>query len=107
MSLSLTIPLVVIGAPIWSIVLITVVIFASALSGREGVALLYRLAHNIIIRPGLYIWGLVVAISGPQDFVAISFYIVAALQLWGILKNFIGEVLLILFLIADRKGCGQ
>lgn len=101
MSLSLTIPLVVINAPIWIIVLITIAVFASALSGNEGIALLYRQFHNIVLRPALYIWALVIAINGPQDFVAIGFYIAAALQIWNIIKNFIGEILLIL--ISARK----
>lgn len=101
MSLSLTIPLIIIGASGWIIALITIAVFASALSGREGIAMIYRQLHNIILRPGLYIWALVVAIKGPQDFFAIGFYIVAALQALNIIRNFIGEILLLIASLQD------
>jgi len=96
MSLSLTIPLIIIGSSSWIIILVTVAVFASALCGNPLIALIYRQLHNIILRPGLYIWAIIVAISGPQDFVAIAFYIIAFLQIWNIIKNFFGEVLLLL-----------
>lgn len=95
MSLSLTVPLIMIGASFWVITLVTIIIFATALSGKVGIAYIYRVLHNIILRPGLYIWALIVTISGPQDVVAIGFYIVLACQLKNIIANFIGEIILL------------
>lgn len=101
MSLSLTIPLIIIGASGWIIAFITITVFASALSGREGIALIYRQLHNIILRPGLYIWALIVAIYGPQDFIAIGFYIVTGLQALNIIRNFITEILLFIAILCE------
>lgn len=95
MSLSLAIPLIMIGASGWIITLVTIIIFATALCGNMGIAYIYRLLHNIILRPGLYIWALIVIVSGQQDIVAIGFYIVFACQLKNIIGNFIGEILLL------------
>lgn len=95
MSLSLTIPLIMIGASIWIITLVTIIVFATALSGRVGIAYIYRIIHNILLRPGLYIWALIVTIAGPQDIIAIGFYIALALQLKNIIVNFIGEIILL------------
>ena len=95
MSLSLTIPLILIGASGWIITLVTIIVFATALSGSVGIAYIYRVLHNIILRPGLYIWALIVAISGEQDIVAIGFYIAFACQLKNIIGNFIGEIMLL------------
>lgn len=95
MSLSLTIPLIMIGASGWIITLVTIIIFATALSGHTGIAYVYRALHNIILRPGLYIWALVVTLTGPQDIVAIAFYIILALQTKNILSNLFGEVVVL------------
>ena len=95
MSLSVAIPLIVIGASGWVITITTIVIFATALSGNSGIAYIYRIIHNILLRPGLYIWALVVAISGPQDIIAIGFYIVIAVQAKNIITNLIGEIILL------------
>ena len=96
MSLSLNIPLILIGASGWILALVIVVVFATALSGNAGIAYIYRVLHNIVLRPGLYIWALIVIIGGPQDIVAIGFYLVFALQLKNIIFNFIGEILLLM-----------
>ena len=95
MSLSLAIPLIMIGASGWIITLVTIIVFATALSGRVGIAYIYRMLHNILLRPGLYIWALIVTIAGPQDVVAIGFYIVFACQAMNIISNFIGEVIVL------------
>lgn len=95
MSLSLAIPLIIIGASGWIITIATIIVFASALSGSIGIAYIYRVIHNIILRPGLYIWALIVAISGHQDIIAIGFYIIFAFQLKNIIGNFIGEALIL------------
>jgi hypothetical protein len=95
MSLSLTIPLIMIGASGWIITLATIIVFATALSGRTRIAYIYRILHNILLRPGLYIWALIVTISGPQDIVAIGFYIAIVCQAKNIIGNFIGEILIL------------
>ena len=95
MALSLNIPLILIGAPFWILTLVTVVVFATALSGSTLIAYIYRILHNILLRPGLYIWALIVTIAGPQDIVAIGFYIVFACQLMNIISNFIGEIIIL------------
>lgn len=101
MSLSLTIPLIFLNAPWWVLSIVTLAVFATALSGSELIALVYRLIHNIVLRPGLYIWALVITINGPQDFLAIAFYIIAGLQALSIIKNFLGEIF-ILFSFLNR-----
>jgi hypothetical protein len=95
MSISLTIPLIMIGASGWIITLVTIIVFATALSGRVGIAYIYRMLHNILLRPGLYIWALIVTIIGPQDLVAIGFYIALVCQAKNIISNFIGEILIL------------
>ncbi len=95
MSLSLAIPLIMIGASGWIITLVTIIVFATALSGRVGIAYIYRIIHNLLLRPGLYIWALVVTISGPQDLIAIGFYIVLVCQAKNIISNFIGETIIL------------
>ena len=95
MSLSLAIPLIMIDASIWIITLVTIIVFATALSGIVGIAYIYRMLHNILLRPGLYIWALIVTIIGPQDLVAIGFYIALVCQAKNIINNFIGEILIL------------
>lgn len=94
-SLSLAIPLILIGASGWVITIATIAIFATALSGNVLIAYIYRVIHNIILRPSLYIWALIVTISGPQDIVAIGFYIAFVCQLKNIIGNFVGEIMLL------------
>ena len=102
MSLSLAIPLIMIGTSGWIITLVTVIVFATALSGRVGIAYIYRMLHNILLRPGLYIWALIVTIAGPQDVVAIGFYVVFACQAMNIISNFIGEVIALFSFFAEN-----
>ena len=94
-SLSLAIPMILIGASGWIITIVTILIFATTLSGNVGIAYIYRAIHNILLRPGLYIWATIVVIGGPQDFVAIGFYVVLAFQIKSIVCNLIGEVIML------------
>lgn len=96
MSLSLTVALIIISAPAWVIALVSLSVFASALSGSISLAFTFKALYNILLRPGLYIWALVAAVCGPQDFFAIAFYIIAGLQVWNIIKNFVGEAFILL-----------
>jgi hypothetical protein len=95
MSLSLAIALIMIDVSVWIITLVTIIIFATALSGRVGIAYIYRMLHNILLRPGLYIWALIITITGPQDIVAIGFYIAFVCQAKNIISNFIGEIIIL------------
>lgn len=92
MSLSLNIPLIIIDTPFWVNILATIVIFATAFSGNTLVAYIYRVIHNVLLRPGLYIWALLVTITGPQDIIAIGFYIATVIQFKNIVGNLIGEI---------------
>lgn len=95
MSLSLTIPLIMIGASGLIISLISLIVFVSALCGNVVISYIYRAIHNILLRPGLYICALVNTIQGKQDFIAICFYIIFALQIINMIKNFIFEIILL------------
>lgn len=95
MSLSLTVPLIMIGASKWVISIVSLIVFVSALCGNVGIAYAYRILHNIILRPGLYIWALVVSIKGQQDVFSVAFYIIFVCQLKNIVKTFISEIIIL------------
>lgn len=92
-SLSLTIPLIVIGVPFWVISVVSLVMFLPYIIPSDWMAITAIALYTLLLRPGLYIWALVVAISGQQDFVAIAFYVIAGLQAISIIKNFITYIL--------------
>ena len=87
-SLSLTIPLIVIGTPFWVISLVSLVMFLPFIIPSDWTAIVVIALYTLLLRPGLYIWALVIAINGQQDFVAIAFYVIAGLQAISIVKNF-------------------
>ena len=91
MSISLTIALVMLNAPFWLISIVTLFLFSPLLFGSLLYASIVYIIYDIV-RPILYIGALVVTIQGKQDFVAIAFYILAALQVINILRRFIGTV---------------
>lgn len=103
MAASVSFPLIILNAPDWVISLPTTVfmlamilaIFGKASGFVEVLILLMTYGYNII-KPVLYIWALLVTIHGPQDTLAIVFYIVTALQAVFMIKNFIGTLLLLL-----------
>ena len=100
-SLSLSIPLIIIDAPFWVISIVSFVMFLPFIIKSDWTVIAIIALYTILLRPGLYIWALVVAINGPQDIVAIAFYIIAGLQATSIIKNFI--VYLISFFVAMSK----
>ena len=100
-SLSLTVPLIVIGVPFWVISVVSLAMFLPYIIPSDWTTIAVIAIYTLILRPGLYIWALVVAINGPQDFVAIAFYIVAGLQAISIIKNFVTYVLA--FVISMRS----
>jgi hypothetical protein len=96
-SLSLTIPLIVIGVPFGVISVVSLVVFLPYIIPSDWTAIAVIALYTLILRPGLYIWALVVAISGQQDIVAIAFYVIAGLQSVSIIKNFIAYILTFIF----------
>lgn len=91
MSLSLTMALVMLNTPYILIAITTLFLFSPILFNSMLYASLVYIIYDIA-RPTLYIWALVVTIQGKQDFIAIAFYILAALQVINILKRFIDTV---------------
>ncbi len=92
MSLSISLPLIIMNAPLLLILITTLLIFSPAMSKSLYVGVIVFCLYDIV-RPILYIAGIIVAAQGPQDFVAIAFYIITGLQALSILKKFIATVL--------------
>ena len=103
-SLSLTIPLIVIGAPSLVISLVSLIMFLPFLIPSDWTGIVVIALYTLLLRPGLYIWGLVSAVNGQQDFVAIAFYIAAGLQAFGIVKNFVVYVCNLSLLIKGGRS---
>lgn len=102
MDASLTIPLIMINAPYWLIVVKSVFVFSPAIIGSYTYSALYTFVYNVV-RPVLYVWGLVVTIGGKQDFFAIAFYILTALQAIDIIKKLIGTVMIIVLALTKKN----
>ena len=96
-SLSLTVPLIVIGVPFWLISVVSLAMFLPWIIPSDWITIAVIALYTLLLRPGLYIWALVVAISGQQDFVAVAFYVIAGLQAVSIVKNFIAYILTFIF----------
>lgn len=103
MELSLGIPLIMLEAPLWLILMATFLIFTPMLFGSFTYATILYCSYDVI-RPILYIWALVVTILGVQDFFAIAFYILAGLQAISIVKRFIGTIGIIVIALTERKN---
>lgn len=95
-SLSLGIPLIVIDAPFWVISIVSLAMFLPYIIPSTLTFFSITTIYAILLRPGLYIWGLIATINGPQDFIAIAFYIVAGLQAFSIIKNCLYYILVII-----------
>ena len=102
MNVSLTIPLIMMNTPYWLITVVTLLVFSPALIGSYTYAALHTFAYNIL-RFVLYVWGLVVTIGGKQDFFAIAFYILTALQAIDIIKKFIGTIMMMFIMLTNHK----
>lgn len=102
MSLSLTVSLVMLDAPIWLICITTLVLFSPTFLGSFTYAAFLYCTYDIV-RPILYIWALVVTIQGKQDFVAIVFYVLFAIQAMTMLKRLIGTIGIILTALTENK----
>lgn len=102
MSLSLTLSLMMLDAPIWLIGISTLLVFSPFLFNSFTYATFLYCAYDII-RPILYTWALVVTIQGKQDFFAIAFYILAGLQAISIIKRFIGTIGIIIVALTEKN----
>lgn len=102
MQLSLILPLIMLDAPMLLILAVPLLVFSPLLFNSTPYATIVFCAYDII-RPILYIWALVVTIGGKQDFFAIAFYIIAALQIMSIAKRFIGTIGLIVIALTEEK----
>jgi hypothetical protein len=101
-SLSLILPLIMLDTPIWLICIVTFILFSPLLFGSLlYTGILYCLYD--IVRPILYICGLVVTIQGKQDFFAIAFYVLMGLQIVNIIKRFLGTVCGIMLAYTNKE----
>ena len=110
MSISLTLPLIMLDAPFGIILVATTIIFLPCILMfvpplEDLTSISYIIIWHLynIVRPILYICGLVVTIQGTQDFFAIAFYILMGLQSMNIIKNFIGTIIIILLSLTQNK----
>lgn len=91
-SLSISIPFILIDMHFdlsLPTVIISLIAFLPLLIPFKSFILAFEWIYNLLLRPGLYIFALVITIQGKQDFVAIAFYIIAAIQAYNIFKYFI------------------
>ena len=86
-------------APMWIIFIIDLLLLipyliSSSISRVDVLSIcgLSNLLYHLLLRPGLYVAGLVVTTQGAQDGIAIAFYIITALQAINIVKWFIHYV---------------
>lgn len=97
MYISLAIPLAILPVPIWVALVVPALVYLPIIMFSPTIFGIVQLLYSLLLRPGLYIWALVFTIGGKQDFIAIAFYILFALQLWSIIKNFIHTLLTAIF----------
>lgn len=102
MVLSVTLPLLMLNAPVWLMTVVDLIILSPMLLWSEKLTRIVPFAYYII-NPILYVWALVVTILGVQDFFAIAFYILMGLQTPKMIKNFIGTILIIYYTITVDK----
>lgn len=93
MYISLAIPLAILPVPLWVTLAVPALAYLPIIMISPTVFGIVHLLYSLLLRPGLYIWALVFTIGGKQDFIAIAFYILFALQLWSIIKNFMHTLL--------------
>lgn len=102
MALSLTLPLLMLDAPVWLMTIVDLIILSPLLFWSIKLSVLIPYSYYII-KPFLYVWALVVTILGVQDFFAIAFYILMAIQTPKMITNFIGTILIIYYKIVGNK----
>lgn len=103
MQLSLILPLIMIEAPTWIIITIPILVYLPLLLQSFVLHIILFYLYDIV-KPILYVWGLIVTIQGTQDFFAITFYIIAGLQVVNMIKRLFGTVCSIILILFDNKG---
>lgn len=103
MALSITLPLLMLDAPVWLMTIVDLILLSPMLLCSVKLTQIIPFAYYII-NPIIYISALVVSIQGPQDFFAIAFYILMGIQAPRMIKNFIGTTLILYYtIVGDRE----
>ena len=102
MVLSITLPLLMLDAPVWVMVIADIIILSPMLFWSVTLTLIVPRAY-FIINPILYVWALIVTILGVQDFFAIAFYILLGVQAPKMVMNFLGTIMIIISAIFEEK----
>lgn len=102
MVVSITIPLLMLDTPVWLMAIINLMILSPMLLVSLKLSTIVPYAYYII-NPILYVWALIVTIIGVQDFLAIAFYILMAIQTPKMMKNFIGTIIILVLAIKARR----
>lgn len=103
LSLSLTIPHIMLDTPPWLICVITFLVFSPLLFRSLTYATIMYCAYDIV-RPIFYAWAFIVTVQGKQDIFAIAFYILMALQSISMIKKLIGTIgIIVLALNGDKE----
>lgn len=74
--------------------LVTLIPFIVLLIPSPKFILSMDLLYKFLLRPGAYIWAFICVINGPQDAIAIIFYIIAGLQIFSIIRGIFVGILL-------------
>ena len=90
---SLTIPMAVISfaydLPLLVSIIVTIIPCLPYIIPSETTFMICEFAYHLLLRPLAYIVALVLLIGGEQDFIAISYYIIMALQIVNMGKWFL------------------
>ena len=101
MITSISIPLIMLDVPLW--VLIVVDLSITVLMSFSSFFNILLSSLYCIVKPVLYIWALVFAVQGSQNFWAIAYYIVMGLQVPFMVMNLLALVAEIFKLVSSCK----
>lgn len=102
MVLSVTLPLLMLNAPVWVMTLADLIILSPMLFWSVKLTKIIPFTYYIL-NPIIYIVALVITIMGKQDFFAITFYVLMGIQTPKMIKNFIGTILIIYYTISEDR----
>ena len=100
-SLSICLPLIMLDAPFWLMSAILFIVISPLVFPSLSYTTILMWIYDIT-RLILYIWALVVTISGTQDFLAIVFYILFGLQIFSIISSFLYTIMIIYSAITKK-----
>lgn len=101
MITSISIPLIMLDVPLWVLIVIDLSITGLMFCSSFFTILISSLYY--IVKPVLYIWALVFAVQGSQNFWAIAYYIVMGLQAPFMVVNLLALVAEIFKLVSSCK----